>query len=519
MNDIQEISLDSDAMVECHKYLSKFSWTFFPERFTIPFCSLHQRIFDKIDVAYHNAVFNNIPAKVTIAAPRGLGKTSIAMALCARAILFEDFRYIVYVSNSFDSALEQTENLKSELCGNLYIREFFGDIKSSFYEDALDPSFSKKGWVAKNTFIVPRGSGQQVRGKLYRNSRPDLIIVDDLEDTETIDNELIRDKRKKWFYGDLMKCFGLSARNWMMLYIDTVKHQDSLLTSLLDSPSWDSECIDICDDELTSFAPQFISTEELKKEYADAVRDGTEDVFFMERRNISAAPTDRKFSAKMFKYYTESPDNDWNSWEHVVLVDPARRKGARNANTAIAGVSVNIYQRKVRIRDLINKQLNPDEQVAATFDMMKKISARTLGLEVTGGDEYILFPFRNYATEKGIFCDIIELKSPGGLDNEDSKYRRVMSLYPFYSSGAIEHNGSGCCQSLESQLMSLPRPRRWDAMDVVSRIVAMMNEGGRFFTHSEESDKDYEKSYSELTKNERNSWEEDSEIVDYELAL
>lgn len=433
-----------------------------------------------------------------------------------RAVLFEHFRFIIYISNSYDSAEEQTENAKGEITSNNLIKHAFGDIRSSSADDIQD-KFSKKSWIAKNTIIVPRGSGQQIRGRLYKNDRPDLIIVDDLEDTETIYNEEIRKKRKNWFFSDVMHCFGLSDRNWLVFYIDTIKHQSSLLVDLLDNPGWKNLCIDICTDEIESLAPEFISTAELRKEYEEHKKDDTLDVFFMERRNIPAPPEARKFSAKMWSYYKETPEIDWRGWEHVVLVDPARRKGSRNANTAIAGVSVNVLKRKVRIRDLINKQLDPDEQVRETYDMAKRIKARVIGLEVTGGDEYILFPFKNYATANGIFCEIIELKSPGGLDNDDSKYRRIMSLFPMYSAGAVEHNDNGCCQSLESQLLSLPRPRRWDAMDVVSRVVAMMEEGGRYFCHGEVAEKEYEKEFQDLMKTENSAWE--GEEQEYELAL
>lgn len=508
--------LSEESMIEYQHSLEKFSWVFFPERFTKPFSVLHKQIFSAIDEVYCNTVFNRVPGKIALAAPRGLGKTSIAMSLMLRAILFEHFRFIIYISNSYDSAEEQTENAKGEIVSNKLISAAFGDVRSAAIDDTQD-KFSKKSWRAMNTIVVARGSGQQVRGRLYKNSRPDLIIVDDLEDTETIYNEEVRKKRKNWFFSDVMHCFGLSDRNWLVLYIDTIKHQSSLLVDLLNNPSWKSLCIDICDDNLTSLAPDFISTDELKAEYEEHKKEDTLDVFFMERRNIPAPPEARKFSAKMWKYYKESPDLDWNGWEHIVLVDPARRRGLRNANTAIAGISVNVLKRKIRVRELINEQLDPDKQVEESFNMLKRLKGRVMGVEVTGGDEYIEFPFDNYATEHGIFYERISLKSPGGLDNDDSKYRRVMSIYPMYKSGAIEHNSDGCCVSLEAQLLSLPRPRKWDAMDVVSRIVAMMEEGGRYFCQGEVAEKEYELEYQKLMREEKTSWEKDE--FEYELAI
>jgi hypothetical protein len=205
----------------------------------------------------------------------------------------------------------------------------------------------------------------------------------------------------------------------------------------------------------------------------------------------------------MFKYYDENTNLDWLGWEHVVLVDPARRVGDQNAHTAIAGVSINALEGKVRLRELRVRSMNPDEQVRETFEVMDQIGALTLGLETTGGDEYILWPFKNYSSQTGRYCEIIELKSPGGIKNLDSKMRRVMSLYPMYAKGQIEHNSNGCALVLENQLLSLPKPKRIDAADVFSRVVAMMEEGQRYFKSGPVAQADFEKAYAAIVARER----------------
>lgn len=465
----------------CQVNLETFSWIFLHDMFTKKFSQLHREMFSIIDRVYYDAVFGNTPGKLCIAAPRAIGKTSIALSLLARAIVFRHFRFILYVSNSYDSAEEQTEQLKDILTSNPVIKAVFGEI-GAVDQEGMAERFSRKVWTALDTLVVPRGSGQQIRGRMHRGHRPDLIVVDDLEDTMTIHNEEMRLRRKKWFFADLMHCPALSHRNWMVLYIDTVKHPDSLINHLLVSPEWQGIQVDICNDNLESLAPEFISTEELRAEYERAKRDGLLDVFFMERRSRAIADSERKFHPGMWKYYSEPAfSDDLHKWESIVLVDPARRKGSKSARTAIVGVSLNMQRRLIRVRDVVNDSLDPDQQARMTVDMAVRIGAKMIGLETTGGDDYILYTFRNHMAGRGIHMDIIEMKSPGGAFNEGSKLKRIMSLHPLYNSGRIEHNDNGCCTVLEMQLMSLPNPKYWDVMDAFSRIVQFLEESRRYF--------------------------------------
>jgi len=134
---------------------------FFGDTFSAPFSTLHDQIFDAIDSGHH---------KIAIAAPRGIGKTSIARAVATKGILFRDVNFVVYISNSATLAEMQTENIKRELLTNLMVKKLFGNVKIADVEGA-DDTFSKAVWVVYgNTFVLPRGSGQQVRGLNWAKS-------------------------------------------------------------------------------------------------------------------------------------------------------------------------------------------------------------------------------------------------------------------------------------------------------------------------------------------------------------
>lgn len=480
--------------------------TFFPERFYVPFAdNIHGKIFDLIDGPDN---------KVAIAAPRGWGKTSIvALALMARYILFRHTGFICYINKSHDAASLQTENLRRELVSNRMIKHFFGPFKSrDTSKSEFEEVFSKKAWVAYDTLVWPRGAGQQVRGVLFKNDRPGLIVIDDLEDPQQVENEEIRKGWYEWLYADVIKSVprvGKKSKDWKIVYIDTLKHEDSVLQKLLESEEWKSVRLEACDDNFDSSAPEFMSTVDIKKEWEEHVKSGQTDVFFRELRNLPISTKDSAFQVDYFHYYnmpldkpkTEldlaktEPDiqNDRNI-ETVVILDPAKTVKIHSAESAIVGIGIDLASAKLYIRDAISEKMYPDEIYDALFGMGTRLGAKVLGVEETSLNEFIKQPIKNEMFRRGTFFELVWLKARGGM----KKALRVKELVPYYRGGYIYHNAScATIKRLEQQLLMFPRSALWDLMDCVAYIIEMLELGERYFSPKENPD-DIEAEYKEL---------------------
>ena len=484
--------------------------TFFPERFYLPFSdAIHGKIFDLIDG----------PAqKVAIAAPRGWGKTSIvALALMARWILFRHTGFICYINKSHDAASLQTENLRRELVSNREIKSFFGDFKQRDVKiSEFEEVFSKKAWVAYDTLVWPRGAGQQVRGVLFKNDRPGLIVIDDLEDPQKVNNDDIRKGWYEWLYADVIKAvprIGPRAKDWKIVYIDTLKHEDSVLQKLIESPEWESVRLEACDDDFHSTAPEFISDEEIATEWQQHVDAGQTDVFFRELRNLPISTKDSAFRQEYFRYYNLPPErhggeNDIklldvdvqqdNNIETVVILDPAKTVKIHSAETAIVGIGIDLNSARLFIRDIISEKMYPDEIYDAYFGMAQMLGAKVGGIEETSLNEFIKQPIKNEMFRRGTFLELIWLKARGGGSGEKGKPMRIRELVPYYRGGYIYHNAS-CVniKRLEQQLLMFPRSALWDIMDATAYIIEMLELGERYFSPKENPD-DIEAEYREL---------------------
>lgn len=485
-----------------------FCKVFFPERFSAEFSPLHDQIFELVD---------SKEPKVAIAAPRGIGKTSIVgMGLAAKKIVFQDSKFLPYVSKSFDSSVLQTENLKIELASNQLIRQCFGSV-NTVGADVLDKNFSKKSWVAKfqedstGTLIYPRGAGQQIRGVLYRNARPDFFVFDDFEDSDDVLNDELREKLKIRFTADFMKAVSRVDKNWRMIYIDTLKHEDALLQTLVDSSDWTSIVLEICDDELNSNAPTFISTEEIKEEYEAHKEKGLLDVFAREFRNQPISKKDAVFRPEFFKYFTENGDHllvyegkdkpekiPCRELTNVVIVDPAKTVKLSSADSAILVIGIHRQSKKVFVRDIVSGKFEPDDLINKMFDAVQTYKAMVLGVEVTGLDRWISQPIENEMRVRSIFPIFYGISA-----SATKKPERVASLGPYYKLGYIYHNKNNCTK-LESQLTMFPRSKLWDVMDALSHLIKLMDEFAYYFDPEDFGPEDDEEEFKELLDEDEN---------------
>jgi hypothetical protein len=492
-----------EILYQCSISTRVLAKTFFPDRFNKEFAEeVHGKIFDLIDGPEN---------QIAIAAPRGWGKTSIvALALMARYILFQITPFICYINKSHEAASLQTENLKRELITNRIIRAFFGPVKPGKGEgNDFEEVFSKKSWVAYDTLVWPRGAGQQVRGVLFKNDRPGLFVIDDLEDKKKMMNEDLRKEIKNWFFSDVTEAVPQLHMNWKIIYIDTLKHEDSLLQHLLDSPNWASLRLEACDDNLKSVAPHFVSDAVIKQKWDKAVNAGETDSFFQEHRNIAISTGDSAFKQSYFRYYNLPPDkrlteNDISlydadvqldqSIETVVILDPAKTVKIHSAESAIVGVGIDLNSARIYIRDIISEKMYPDEIYDAMFGMGQMLGAKVMGIEETSLNEFIKQPIKNEMFRRGSFFELIWLKARGGMKKE----HRIKELVPYYRGGYVYHNAS-CVNTkrLEQQLLMFPRSKLWDIMDCAAYIIEMLELGERYFSPTNDID-DSESEYSEL---------------------
>jgi hypothetical protein len=460
-----------ELMKECEHNTMLFAHMIFPNRFRLRFSDIHRQIFHVLD--------DDSKKKVLIIAPRGIGKTSIVqLAFPAKRILFGDSKYIASVSHSATNAVIQTEALKEELLTNPMIVKLWGSLKGDW--------FTKEHWKTDTgTMIIPRGSGQQIRGLLGGDYRPDTIIIDDLEDKDEVMNEDNRIKTKRYVFEDAMNAVD-EAEAYRVIVIGSLLHQDSLLANIQDmaeadikagkEPEWTVLNLSICDENYNSYWPEKYSNTWILKKMEEYAKLGMLDSFAQEFMGLITSGKEN-FTKDLFQRYDDDALTlvERDALASVVIIDPAKTSKTGSCFYAITGCGIDVANQKYLVRDIDKGHYTPDELHSHAFYMARKLDAHVIAVEVTGLEDHIMYPLKNEMIRRGYNFEFVELKA-----GRDTKIERTrLGLLPLYKRKQVYHNDR-IAHLIEIPLLSYPRCREWDVIDTLSYLPQVMEKGERY---------------------------------------
>ena len=173
---------------------------------------------------------------VAIAAPRGHAKTTaitVAYTLCN--LMFRVKKHVVIIGNNEDTAIGHLAHIRNEIAENADLRDVF-DIAGFDKEGATEIIVRFKD--GHRFRVLAKGAKQKVRGINWNHSRPDLVIIDDLEDDEAVLNKERRDSLRDWVLTAVLP--GLSRAKGQIRFIGTILHEDSMLMTAINSRAWRS---------------------------------------------------------------------------------------------------------------------------------------------------------------------------------------------------------------------------------------------------------------------------------------
>ena len=206
--------------------------TYFPHYIKSPSKSqLHEYLFQRLP----QIVSSNKNETDGIAAPRGEAKSTLVTQLFSLwCIVTEQKHYIVIVMDSIDQAYPMLEAIKAEL-------EFNPRLQTDFPEACGAGRVWQAGTAvtANDIKIQVAGSGKKLRGLRHGAYRPDLCVLDDIENDEQVRNPAQRDKLNSWLTKAVLP-LGCVGQKLDVVYIGTILHYDSVLNRVLNNQFWRS---------------------------------------------------------------------------------------------------------------------------------------------------------------------------------------------------------------------------------------------------------------------------------------
>ncbi|HEC1637578.1 TPA: phage terminase large subunit [Yersinia enterocolitica] len=225
------------AIAERHKQVKDpvTGYEFFIENY-FPHYVRHK---DKSEL--HKYLFSRLPEIVAspkgendaIAAPRGEAKSTLVSQLFVLwTIICGIKHYPVIVMDSIDQAYPMLEAIKAELVYNPRLLMDFPDVCGAGRVWQMGTILTRN-----DIKVQVAGSGKKLRGLRHGPYRPDLVVLDDIENDEQVRSPEQREKLENWLKKTVLP-LGTAGGKLDVIYIGTILHYDSVLSRTLKNPLW-----------------------------------------------------------------------------------------------------------------------------------------------------------------------------------------------------------------------------------------------------------------------------------------
>lgn len=441
-----------------------------------------------------------------VAAPRGHAKsTNLTFKGTMHSTLYGYKHYPIIISDSSEQAEGFLDNIRVEFEENTAILEDFGPLAGSVWRSNV--------LVTKtNIKIEAIGSGKKIRGRKHRNWRPDLIILDDVENDENVRTPEQRSKLKNWFD----KAVSKSGDDYTdIVYIGTLLHYDSLLAKTLTNPAyrsikykaviqfsqaddlwqqWESIFTDLANDDREADALAFFQAHkaamlegtqvlwEEKLSYYDLmvmrVSEG-EASFNSEEQNEPINPDDCLFMEEWFEYYNEAEINFRDPvFDFFGFIDPSLGKTKRSDFSAIVTLAKHKGSGYMYVVDADIERRHPDRIIADVLAKERWLRAsfghgyRKLGAETNQFQWFLKEELAKASAKAGLYLPIEEVQQTS------DKVMRIQTLQPDVKNKYIKFNRRH--KRLLEQLTQFPMGAHDDGPDALEGARSIAKRVKRF---------------------------------------
>jgi predicted phage terminase large subunit-like protein len=447
------------------KGIMEFGKTYFPEYFTLRVPEVHSAIYSDLESMMGETLNTGIGHHYAVALPRGCAKSTILDFLFPLyCICFSLKKYILIISASQDLANTFLGTIKDEIEFNLKLLSDFGCLRGDVWN-------AENFTTNTNIKVHALGSGSKVRGLKNKESRPDLIIMDDLENDEGIRSPEQRRKLNDWFFKAVAK---LGDKSTDFIFLGTVLHYDALLVKVLRNAAysskkfsaiikwsenaelwgeWEQILVNMQDDDRLIHARAYFDerqedmlagTEVLwedKYSYYDLmvmkVTEGDAS-FNTEMMNNPINPEDAVFNRSWFKYFKlDDLKKDFKHLELYGAVDASMGKRNNADYSAIVIFARNKRTGQMYVLEANLKRRHPDqiiEDIATIVDYWQTLIGKrfmAFGVEDIAFQSFFKDTLRRRLMQKNVYLNII------GVTNTQDKQMRIERLQPDVKNGYI----------------------------------------------------------------------------------
>lgn len=229
----------------CENSLMAFAMEYFPEIFRDPSVCHEDLVRELQAMAFAESVL-----QLAFAAPRGIGKSTVAIIAIVWAGLYRHRLFLVIIATNAELAEQRLAAIKNHLLRNDRLFEDFPEIVSPIREFGGEPrsasaNYPWRGSIIKlmnGVWITARGIDGSLLGLLVENRRPDFVLIDDPEDEDTVRSKAETELREARIRKEILFLGELGGRCSYLL-LCTIRRRDCICDRFTDpkrEPEWSS---------------------------------------------------------------------------------------------------------------------------------------------------------------------------------------------------------------------------------------------------------------------------------------
>jgi predicted phage terminase large subunit-like protein len=402
-----------------------------------------------------------------VAAPREFAKSTVcSFGYVLHQICFAKRHFVIIGSD--------TEDLASDLTGYLYMELLYNERLQQDFGELVRAHKPVDDFVTANSVRVKaRGRGQRLRGLKHRQYRPDLIILDDLENDVNVRNPEIVKQILDWVQSAVYP--SLEASGTLMI-IGTILLHRSALDLMLKSQEepychFRRKVFRALQDDGTSLweARHPTARLHLQKQLMGTV------AFNREKMN-EPTPAKGMFQEQWLRYYHPDSLKDKNLLV-VGFFDPSLETGGTADYKAVVSVGYCQEEMVFYVLDAFIQKTTLDQTLRAIFNRHGERPYHLLGVEDNLFQRLLLKEFDQMGRDLGVFLPI------KGVTHRIAKETRVAVLSPMFERGKIRFiRGHSDQEKLIEQLLYFPsRTLHDDGPDALAGAVQLAQtlQGGK----------------------------------------
>lgn len=286
-------------------------------------------------------------------------------------------------------------------------------------------------------YIQAKGSGESMRGTRKEDTRPQLLIFDDIMVDEILTSELERKKLHSWFYSAVSNAVDIT--HYKYLVIGTPMTQADLLWNMKLSEEWHTLMLPVAhefpvpQEEIVSSWSDRFTPERIYDKYREAKSMGADGEFFREMM-LNVTPLDtRVFEDRWFKEYSiDDIKKHLPSMNHFTTMDLAVSQKESADYTVIITIAVgdnDVWY----IRQIDVKRMNPSEVMDNLFEHIRRYRP----IEMRAEKAALQQVFDHYLEKRMIQENTYVMHNPLELNSKLSKHQRILSLHNKMKTGKI----------------------------------------------------------------------------------